>query len=653
VAPDAFGALADLLPEAMLLVAGHGRIERANRSAAALLGVGGRGLEGRPLQAIVDDEAAALVAFLRACSRSRAFVPGSLTFLPAEGPPVPCRCEGALLEPRHESTPASLLLRLTAKAAAPSQFVALNQRIDELSREVVRRRAAEASLEALSSRLRVTLESIGDAVIATDSAGRLRLMNPVAQRLTGWSLDEASGRPLEEVFVIVNEHTREAVESPVARVLREGGIVGLANHTVLIGKDGVERPIDDSGAPIVDDAGALIGVVLVFHDITERRVLEREIQRKAESLEQADRRKDEFLSMLAHELRNPLAPLATGAYLLERLPEASEGIRKTAAMMQRQAGHMTRLIDDLLDVARLTRGSIELRRAPVDLREVLNQAAEMTRPIIEAGKHRLEMQLGAAPLPVDADSTRLVQVFSNLLTNAAKYMAPGGLISVGTAAEAGTVSVAVRDSGPGIPPDLLPHVFDVFVQGKRSLARSQGGLGIGLTVVKSVTEMHGGEVAAHNNSPEPGATVVVRLPLLGPASTAQAPEAAAAPAFAPGPAAARILVVDDNIDGAESLAAVLREWGHVVVVSTEASSALALYDRTEPDVVLLDIGLPGIDGYELARHIRARARAGAPRAKLLAVTGYAGEGASKLSREAGFDAHLVKPVDLMALRAML
>ncbi len=645
---DAFRKLADVLPEPILLVDGSGQVTYANRAAMAFFGRS-QDLIGVSLERLAEGDDEAARALVRASSRSASLVPGSVRFKTAGGGSAICRCEGAVVRPRDEGAPAIVLLRIAARDAAANQFIALNMRIDELTREVGRRRIAEAALQEQTNRLRVTLGSIGDAVIATDAAGNVTLMNAVAQSLTGWRIEQALGRPLAEVFVIVNEFTRALVESPVSRVLREGGVVGLANHTLLISRDGSERPIDDSGAPIEDDSGRLLGVVLVFHDITQRHQMERELRQKTMQLEEADRRKDDFLAMLAHELRNPLAPLTTGVHLLQKSPDSRERVVTTAAMMGRQLGHVTRLVDDLLDVARLTRGSIELRKAPVRLQAMLDQAVEVSRPLIDSRRQLLVMR-DRSDLMVDGDSARLVQVFSNLLNNAAKYTPPGGEITLETRVDAQGVLITVRDSGEGIDPALLPHVFDLFTQGARGLDRSQGGLGIGLTVVRAIVSMHGGTVEARSAGVGRGSTFEVRLPA-APAAGGPLPSGESAFRSTTTGLGRRVLVIDDNRDAAEAMAAVVASWGYQVQIAHSAAAALQCFGVWVPDILLLDIGLPDMDGYALARLFR-QSLDGHP-ALLIAITGYGHAADRKAGMEAGFHHYLTKPADLGQLEQIM
>lgn len=357
--------------------------------------------------------------------------------------------------------------------------------------------------------LATTIRSIGDAVIATDGEGRVLLMNPVAELLTGWPEADAAGRPLSEVFQILNEHSRQPAENPVERVLQEGTIVGLANHTTLVARDGTERPVDDSAAPIRNPDGTILGVILVFRDVSERRRLETELRERARQLEEADRRKDEFLALLAHELRNPLAPIAIGLELLMDVPPHNEVI----TTMKGQVEHLTRLVSDLLDVSRITRGRIELRKQQVELATVIARAVEMARPLIDEGQHKLSLSVPSEPLLLEADPVRLTQVLANLLNNAARYSPPHSPIRLLAERSGETAVVRVQDQGIGIPVEYLSRIFDPFMQADQSLERSQGGLGIGLTLVQSLVRLHGGDVVAHSDGPGRGSEFTVTLPL--------------------------------------------------------------------------------------------------------------------------------------------
>jgi PAS domain S-box-containing protein len=815
-------------------------------------------------------------------------------------------------------------------------------------RDVTERKRADEALRQQKEWLRVTLASIGDAVITTDTKGRVTFLNPVAKSLTGWDQEEAQGQPLEAVFPILHERTRRQVENPVTKVIREGVIVGLGNHTVLVARDGTERPIDDSAAPIRNAEGELIGVVLVFRDVTEQRqsqvalrhsearkgaildtaldgiitidqegkivefnpaaerafgyqraemlgremaelivppslreahrrglahylatgegpVLDKRLEmpalradgtefpvelaitritgegpplftaylrditerKRAEQatrfladastslailmddgstmqkvahlavpsfadwcavdllepdgslrrvavahadpskvelahelhrryphdpdaqqgvahilrtgkselvseitdallfetvkdderlrillelglksylgvplqvrgktvgvltfvtaesgrrfdatdlavaedlahragvamenarlyteVRDADRRKDEFLALLAHELRNPLAPIRNALHIMKQAGSDAAVVDQVREMMERQVQHMTRMVDDLLDVSRITRGKIELRKEIVDLASVVQRTVEAGRPLIDDRHQTLTVDLPSEPLRLEADPTRLEQVFANLLNNATKYTDQGGHIKLSARQEGGELVLRVRDTGAGIAPEMLAHIFEPFVQADRVLHQSQGGLGIGLTLVRRLVEMHGGTVTAHSEGPSKGSEFIVRLPALSPkqpiSATRTAGDGGAVVGAAP---RRRIIVVDDNVDAAESLAMLLRMEGHDVRVAHDGPAALSAVEANPPDLVFLDIGMPVMNGYDVARQLRRQP--GLENLVLVAMTGWGQEEDRRRSQEAGFDHHLVKPAEPEALRQLL
>jgi len=763
-----------------------------------------------------------------------------------------------------------------------------------LSRHLRARDEAEALITAQGERLRVTLESIGDAVITTDLEGRVSNLNRVAESLTGWRGEEAQGQPLETVFRIVNESTREPVESPATRSLRDGVIVGLANHTLLIGRDGSETPIDDSAAPIRDPQGRVHGCILVFRDITERKAAEREIgqaqarlqrvvtdmaiptmvfaedgevvlvnaawtgisgfdaaqlstltawtsnaygeraeamnaviaglfdldesvdngereittasgekriwhfvtapigrdakgrrmlvtnaidvterrrleqalaekeartrlameaanyggwewdrsndrmvwsdkmrelldvdadepisfelfqkrlhpddraereraiadawttgvlsaeyrvlrrdgelrwissrgrvfrgadgsermlgvvgditeqKRALAALEDADRRKDEFLATLSHELRNPLAPLRNSLAILQRSADDPATFAKASGVMERQLSHLVRLIDDLLDVSRISLDKLTLRVELADLGAVVEHAIEASRPAAERAGHVLEVHLPERPVKLQADRARLSQVFSNLIGNACKFTPDGGRVVIDARAVGEHAVVSVRDNGIGIAPERIGGVFEMFSQIDSSLERTHGGLGIGLTLVRRLVDMHGGSVVARSAGLGEGSEFIVTLPLT---QDAGEPVIGGAPAAAAPAGRLRMLVVDDNGDSADSLALLLSLAGHETHVAHTGPEALDRADALRPDAVLLDLGLPGLNGYEVCR--RLRTSAWAREIPIVAITGWGQADDRQRSKEAGFDGHLVKPVVFGELTALL
>ncbi|MGC3983407.1 MAG: response regulator [Pseudorhodoferax sp.] len=370
-----------------------------------------------------------------------------------------------------------------------------------------------------------------------------------------------------------------------------------------------------------------------------------------QGLHLADQRKTEFLATLAHELRNPLAPLQTALTLLKRKRPGPDEAERHYDMMRRQIDHMVRLVDDLMEISRITRGKIELDDTAIDLQQVLHGAVELSRPLLDAAQHRLVLQLPPGPLPVQGDSVRLTQVFANLLNNAAKYTPAGGQVVLSARADAGEAVVSVRDNGIGIAPELLDTVFDMFVQASGASKAAQGGLGIGLTLARSLVELQGGRIASHSAGLGQGSEFTVRLPLRA-APAAAAPAGDAAPAAAMPAAAGRtVLVVDDNRDAADSLAEFLDAAGMATAVAYSGAQALELLPGLRPELAILDIGMPGMDGYELARRLR-RHPAGRD-LLLVALTGWGQQRDREATAAAGFDHHLVKPLDPDALVALL
>lgn len=608
---------------------------------------------------------------------------------------------------------------------------------------------------------RVTLRSIGDAVITTDTEGRITYLNEVGESLTGWSYQDALGQPLERVFPIINEITRQPVENPAMRALREGVVVGLANHTLLIKKDGKECPIDDSAAPIRDELGYVSGCVLIFRDVSAQRQIEREkanqlltarllasivessndaiisksldgiiqtwnaaaerlfgytaeeaigrhislvippdrlaeeeqiiaslkegkriehyetervrsngqrvevsltispikddsrnvigaskIARDITDRKRAERRKNEFLATLAHELRSPLAPMVNMLEVLKRADGDAEILKRAHETIERQLGQMVRLVDDLLDLNRITHDRLELRRSEIELSSVIQQAVEAARPHVDAAGHNLIVDLPTEPIYLNADRARLAQMFGNLLNNSSKYTRPNGTIWLTAKRIDNDVAVTVKDNGTGIPRDKLDSIFDMFTQLDGTTDRAQGGLGIGLTLVKRLAEMHGGSIEAKSAGEGQGSEFVVRLPMLSQPSVVTQ----AAIKSEPSPQR-RILIVDDNKDSADSLALLLQITGNKIYMAHDGIEAIDAIEEHRPEVALLDIGLPKLDGHEVCRHVRQQ-----PWGKdivMIALTGWGQEDDRRKSEEAGFNGHLVKPVDYDKLLELL
>jgi PAS domain S-box-containing protein len=420
--------------------------------------------------------------------------------------------------------------------------------------------------------------------------------------------------------------------------------------------DGAQIWVASHGKVQYDSEGRPARVRGVTVDVTQRYEAEH-------ALREAGRKKDEFLAMLAHELRNPLAPISSAAEMLKLVAQNDERVRRSSEVILRQVKHMTALVDDLLDVSRVTRGLVELNRAAVDIETVVGSAIEQVRPLIDARRHTLTLRMRPAPrggaFVVDGDRTRLVQVLANLLNNAAKYTPQNGAIvlEVGAGADAGQVEIAVTDNGIGIDGRLLPHVFELFTQAERTPDRSQGGLGIGLALVKNMVALHGGSVSASSAGPGTGSTFTIALPLLAAAQDEPAHPAGVQQA-APAPPGLRIMLVDDNVDAAEALSTLLEMLGHAVTVHAHPLDAIEAAQQqagqgVAPEVFILDIGLPEMDGYALARRLRDGLQPAQPRPTFIALSGYGQENDRLLSQAAGFDRHFVKPMDTEVLLQVL
>jgi PAS domain S-box-containing protein len=518
--------------------------------------------------------------------------------------------------------------------------------------QFIERKEVEQAVRESEERFRTTFTHAAVGMALTDLEGRFLHVNPAFSAITGYSEPELYERTFYDITP-ADEHSRK--QDLVSQVL-EGVLPSFSIEKRYVTKQGGEVRVQNNVSLIRDRRGKAKHLVLLVEDITHRKSLEQELQRRVHEMAQADRRKDEFLALLAHELRNPLAPIRNGVEVMRVVGLNDPQLRDVRDMMERQVNHISRLVDDLLDVSRVTRGKVRCQKEPTELAAVVAHAVETCRPFIAQRRQELILSLPEEPLRLNADLVRLAQVFANLLNNAAKYSKEGSRITFAASRERDHAVVRVRDEGIGIAPEMLPRIFDLFAQADVSLGRSDGGLGIGLTLVRSLVTLHDGTVQAFSAGLGKGAEFVVKLPLLMNAAAPQ-PSKSAAAASKPSRAASadgdrrRILVVDDNRDAAKSLEILLKFMGHDINVALDGADALAKARAFHPDVVLLDIGLPTMDGYEVAR--RLRQDLGMRDALLVAMTGYGQEEDRRNSQEAGFNAHLVKPVDLAALRSLL
>jgi PAS domain S-box-containing protein len=541
--------------------------------------------------------------------------------------PETARLRGALKNVTLLNRPTSVRTLLSSVQAALRGRARQYQIRDQMQRL----RETEEAVRIRERQLHTLADNSPDILTRFDSALRHVFVNKAAVRTTGFVGKDFIGRTSREIGL--PQELCDVWERSVREVFSVGEV---RNVEFTYSGPPQRRHYTSALVPEFAPGGQVETVLCVTRDVTERKNAE-------DALRLADRRKDEFLAMLAHELRNPLAPIRNASELLERTLPGDDRTQGTVAIVKRQVAHLTRLVDDLLDVSRITQGRIELQRRPLEVAAIIAQALESVDPLLREKRHRVLLDSSYPPLYVNADNARLAQCFINVLTNAAKYTDPGGKIGIAVREEDGSAVVTVSDNGVGISAELLPRIFDLFVQSERSLDRSQGGLGIGLSVVQRLIEMHDGRVSVSSEGQGCGSTFVIRLPLTTPAAaTAGDRPARQAPPR-------RVLVVDDNQDAAQSLAQILSLNGHTAESVFGPEAALERLAAFRPEVVLLDIGLPRMDGYELARRIRG----GECQVQLIALTGYGQREDIERAAAAGFDAHLVKPVDFSALDRIL
>jgi PAS domain S-box-containing protein len=518
-------------------------------------------------------------------------------------------------------------------------------REQHLQHEASERAAVEASLRASEERFRGIFSQAAVGVGQTSLDRLVINVNPGLCRMLGYAREEVLGRHINDLTHPDELEWAAATMQP----LIEGKVESVSMDRRFRHKQGHYVSTHCSASLIRDENGVPQSVVAVVQDITER-------QQAEQALREADRRKDEFLATLAHELRNPLAPICNSLHILRLAGADAAAHEPLVEMMERQVGHMVRLVDDLLEVSRITRGKIELRKERVELAAVIRSAVEASQPIIDAGNHQLALSLPAEPISLEADPVRLAQVFANLLNNAAKYTDRGGQIRLSARFVAGQsqppteIEILVADTGIGIEAEMLPRVFDMFTQVGRSRRQAQPGLGIGLALVRNLVELHGGTVEARSAGLGKGSEFIVRLPTVAIQQLAKPPVVhPVRDAFLLTPR--RVLVVDDNCDAVESLAVLLRRMGLEVSVAYGGEEGLEVLKTFDPEVVFLDIGMPVMDGYQVVRRIRDEP--GSRNRLVIALTGWGQEEDRRKSREAGFDYHLTKPVEVAQLRALL
>jgi PAS domain S-box-containing protein len=489
------------------------------------------------------------------------------------------------------------------------------------------------------------VESCNDAIVTKTLDGRILSWNKGAERLFGFPAHEAIGAPIT-IIVPADRHGEE--DMILARLRRGERIENY--ETVRVSRDGQLLDVSITTSPIRDGTGRIVGASKVARDISARKRSEEALKALRDRLQEADRRKDEFLAMLAHELRNPLAPISNSVQILRMTEALDPAVSRLSEIIDRQVTHMARLIDDLLDASRITQGKISLRREIVELATIISNAVETTRPTIEAPGHQFAISLSPEVMTLNADSVRLAQVIANLLTNAAKFTPPGGQIWLTARREGNEAIVSVRDTGLGIPREMQSRVFEMFAQVHSPAERQQGGLGIGLALARRFIEMHEGRIEVTSAGPGQGSEFIIHLPLIPDAMRAlpREPHRVVPKVSLP---ARRILVVDDARAAVYTMGKLLEKLGQDVRTSGDGETALEMARAEPPDVVISDLGMPNLDGYEFAR--RLRQEPGLDKTVLVAVTGFGQEEDRQRAKEAGFEFHLVKPVSIQVLQDLL
>lgn len=610
-----YRALIEQMQEGAVTLSNDGSIQYCNKAFADLL--------KRPLETIVGghmeqhvhtaDQPAFSAMSHQALSAS---THGEVGLCAADGSVVPVYASLTLVEDNGQQSVCMVVTDLTER-----------KRAERIS-------SSEQFVHGLIERA-----PIGVAVV--DRQLRYVLTNPVYRALAREGL--ITGRSIEEVFAAA---IVRIVVPLVSRVMETGQPLHVPECSV---PDEVESWWNISLVPLHESGGITSSVLILTEDITERKQAEGRLRRSQEALQEADRRKDEFLATLAHELRNPLAPIRTAAQILGSPKVSPHQLQWAQSVIQRQVGHMALLLDDLLDIARITRGKLELKTEPVKLTDVVDSAVEAARPLLDGKHHSFKVSLPAEALILRADPLRLSQVLSNLLTNAAKYTDPGGHIELSGHAQGGSLCLSVQDDGIGMSPESLERNFEMFSQAEGASTRSDGGLGIGLALVRGLVELHGGAVEAMSEGPGRGSKFTVRLPLADSVASVAAAAETEAPTVAT--VGRRVLVADDNKDAADALAMLLELAGHEVRVAHSGRAALSLAQTFRPDVAVLDIGMPELNGYEVAKELRREPWGS--RMCLVALTGWGQDDDRQRAKDAGFDRHLTKPVDTDALEKLL
>ena len=645
------------MQDAMLLVSAPGVIQEVNQAARALGGALGVELKKGQLSKLVTEPADKVERYLGLCARSRELVPETFTFKLADGSTQKYRLDGAVIRPRIDATPALVLMHCRPQNDMASQLAALQEKLTALSSELANQQLIETELGTQCETLHFTLSSVGDGLIATQGDGLVSFVNPMAEKLTGWLQSEALGKPLHEVFHIINEVTREPADNSVDLVLQQGKLIGFAEHTVLIPRRGVARPLEGSAAPIHDPKNNILGVILTFREISKRLEAQRrreEILAREKSVrlqaQKTNRMKDDFLATLSHELRTPLSAITGWVMLIKQDDLDPDQVHHGLEVIERSVKAQTQLINDLLDVTRILSGRLSVDFKPVNLISVIGAALDSVQVAATAKGITLRTQLDGDASLVQGDPVRLQQVIWNLLLNSIKFTPTGGRIELRLEREESAVKFTVTDTGVGIAPELLPTLFDRLRQPDNTSTRRHSGLGLGLALVRELTELQGGTVTAESPGVGKGTSVTIRLPPRNTPLTAnEFPLIQRRTTEMPlvrinQLSGLNILLVEDDVDSREIIRLALQGGGAKVAEASTVAQAKELLTERVPDVLVSDIGLPEEDGFALIQYIRALPRAQGGLVPALALTAFARNIDSDRAIQEGFHLHLAKPV---------
>ncbi|MCU7554380.1 ATP-binding protein [Alteromonas sp. ASW11-19] len=631
-----YARLLQLQPYPAVIIATDGEILLANEAATELLAT--NNLQNQNLLSLIVPEGLSKFKdYLRACSRSSQPLMGTAVIRATTNSQT---CYGAVLSSGDQNTNKTLFLRFQNKRQSNVRFLSLQAKLERLNREITRRKEMQAELLKKSTFLQATLSSIAEGVLITDTQGNIDYLNPVAEKLTGWSQEEALGEPAASVFALCDEHDHVFCPLDGTQPGSNVAISGVATH--LLSKHGKAVPVELNSAEISVN-GVSEGVITVFHDVTVRQRMEAQLRERAARLELLDTRKNQFMTMLAHELRTPLTPISYATQAMRLSPPDAEGSQAPLGVIERQVRHIKRLVNEMLDVSRVANGKLEVEKENLDLIALATTVWDDYQQIFsDAGIHT-HLSILAEDAWVNGDRDRLVQILQNLLNNALKFTPQGETIELALSVSETQAIIEVIDTGVGINNEDCADIFEPFTQAAQPLDRELGGLGIGLSLVKGMVSLHGGTASLHSEGRGKGTRVKITLPIIQAPGESQVLPEELHPVLPP----CRILIIEDDEDTATAMSLLLQLKGHDVVWASDGLEGVQKATAVPPDLIICDIGLPGLDGFAVARQLRkSELTAQLP---MVALSGYGETAFVKKAEQAGFNLHITKPAELADL----